>query len=412
MSPSQPLTGPVAPTIVAPIDIAPIKSAPVHVQPSNVVPSIRIDPATEVEKAADGKPLFSISAEPRMPVIELKVSVVGVTSPDPTARTQFEWVATLRFDSRHCLHGIAKADWKGCGVSYKVGDTRTTATITAQGKAVGGMIAVEFDQFRGGTLTISVTANVGGITTRGMAEGWRVQGTNPNKEEVCGALPDDTHRKIACAESSMQQFVRADGEGDAWYPNFSADGLLGVGICQITNPPATDDQVWNWRENVNAGVMLYSQKKREAQAYPARVAKSAMFLALVKRYNDGLQKAAKSGSAGALVRVTVPEFDAKQLEDDTIRGFNGWAGDEGFVRPKRLHEFRLKRDAMSGDLIVDGDPATGCVSAIWERVPAKDRPGRGDPNYISDVRDRDPGTCAKRGPSTGALTASKSKSST
>jgi hypothetical protein len=411
MSSSQPLTDLVAPTTVAPIDIAPIKSAPVHVQPSNVVPSIRIDPATEVEKAADGKPLFSISAEPRMPVIELKVSVVGVTGPDPTPTTQFEWLATLSFDSRHCLHGTAKAARKGNGVSYKAGDTRTTATVTAQGKVVGGMISLQFGQIRGGTLTISVTADVGGITTRGVVEGWRVQGTNPSKEEVCRALPDDTHRKIACAESSMQQFVWAEGEGDAWYPKFSADGLLGVGICQITNPPATDDQVWDWRENVKAGVALYTQKKREAQAYPARVAKSAMFLALVKRYNDSLQKGSKSGSAAALVRVTVPEFDARQLEDDTIRGFNGWAGDEGFVRPKQLHEFRLQRDS-SGDLIVDGDPAMGSVSAIWERVPAKDRPGRGDPNYISDVRDRDPGTCAKRGPSAGALTASKSKSST
>jgi hypothetical protein len=347
-----------------------------------------------------------------MPVIELKVIVVGVTGPDPTPTTQFEWVATLSFDSIYCLHGTAKAAWKGDGVSYKVGDTRTIATITAQGKLVGGMIAVQFDQIRGGTLTILVTANVGGITTRGVAEGWRVQGTNPSKEEVCGALPDDTHRKIACAESSMQQFVRAQDEGDAWYPKFSADGLLGVGICQITNPPATDDQVWNWRENVKAGVALYGQKKREAQAYPARVVKSAMFLTLVKRYNDGLQKVVKSSSAAALVRVTVPEFDAQQLEDDTIRGFNGWAGDEGFVRPKRLHEFRLQRDAASGDLVVNGDPAKGCVSAIWERVLAKDRPGKGDQNYISDVRDRDPGSCAKRGPSTGALTASNSKSST
>jgi hypothetical protein len=137
-----------------------------------------------------------------------------------------------------------------------------------------------------------------------------------------------------------------------------------------------------------------------------------MFLTLVKRYNDGLQKVVKSSSAAALVRVTVPEFDAQQLEDDTIRGFNGWAGDEGFVRPKRLHEFRLQRDAASGDLVVNGDPAKGCVSAIWERVLAKDRPGKGDQNYISDVRDRDPGSCAKRGPSTGALTASNSKSST
>ena len=389
--------------------------------------AIKIDPPKDADKATDGNPLFSITTEPKMPVINATASVVGIiTGADPTPTTEFEWTATVSFDSKNCPHGVATQKFKSY---YKKGDTRTIAPITSKGKVTGGKIVVNFDKIRGGALTISVTAKVGATTLTGETKGWRIQGTNPSKGDVGKALPDDTHRKIACAESSMQQFFPAPDEGNAAYPYFSGDGNLGIGICQLTDPPAEDDQVWNWRETVKAGVHLYNQKKAGAKAYPGLVAKSAKFLALEKAYNDNLKKAATpapgagpTGTAGpaptpspavpatpapgasptpaaaappAAVKVTVPEFNAEQLEDDTIRGFNGWGGDDGFIlSPKQLHEFRIQLDA-SGNLVVVGDPKTGTVSAQWERVPVADRPGSGDPSYIDDVKNRDPNTCAR-----------------
>jgi hypothetical protein len=157
------------------------------------------------------------------------------------------------------------------------------------------------------------------------------------------------------------------------------------------------------------------------------VAKAKNFLDLVIKYNQFLaaQSAAatKPGPAGstpaqpvapkaapppaaapttpvaspppAQVQVTVPEFNAEQLEDDTIRGFNGWAGDDGFSSPKVLHEFRIVVDKKTGNLVVDSDPKSGTAKAQWERVPVADRPSSGDPDYINSVKNRDPKTCAK-----------------
>jgi hypothetical protein len=359
-------------------------------------------------------PVFSITAEPKMPVIEATASIVGLTTgPDPTRWTEFEWTATVSFNSKNCPYGVVKKAHTFGKRVLKVGDTRTIPAITTGSqKVVGGKIVARFDQIRGGTLTISVTAKVGGITLKGETKGWRIQGTNPSKSEVGKALPDDTHRKIACAESTMEQFCRAKGEGNAWYPKFSGDTYLGIGICQLTDPRAEDDQVWDWRENVKAGVDLYDKKKEEASNYPGLVARSPKFLAAVRRYNElrllendshvfampgtpapaGGETAA--GPVPVSVEVSVPEFTDDQLEDDTIRGFNGWGGHDAFGHS--LHEFRIQQDPLTKDLVVDGDPNTGKVSAKWERVPVSARPGHGDPNYVRDVKNRDPKTCKVR----------------
>src|SRR5579863_9344354 len=287
-------------------------------------PGIRIDPLPGVAKASDGNPLFSITAEPKMPVIEITARVVGiVTGADPTPTTEFEWTAEVSFDSKNCPSGVVKKQHKWHWGTYKVGETRTIPAITKAGKSTGGKITVKFDEIRGGTLTIAVKATVGGVVLKGETKGWRIQGTNPSRDVVGQALQDDTHRKIACVESSMEQFKRAKHEGDAWYPKFSEDALLGVGICQLTDPRPTDDQVWDWSANVEAGVNLYNNKREQAKKYPGQVARSGAYLALVRRYNEKLMKGTPPAAAGAStatpaamasVNVAVPEFTDQQLE--------------------------------------------------------------------------------------------------
>ncbi len=373
-------------------------------------PAIQIDPPQDAVKTADGGALFSITAAPAMPLIHATASIVGVTpGPDPTPTTEFEWTATVSFDSKNCPHGVATQS-----KLHHKGETRTIPEITAKGKVTGGRIVVNFSKIRGGTLTLKVTAKMGGLTLTCETKGWRIQGTNPSKGDVGAAMPNDACRKIACLESGMQQFTAAPKEGNAMFPYFSGDNLLGIGISQLTTPPPADDEVWNWRENVKAGIHLYNQKKSAARAYPKQVAKSKHFLELVKSYNDNLNKAPAAAAGAALaggppkpaqpapapvppVSVIVPEFTAEQLEDDTIRAFNGWAGNDGFIAKPftQLHEFRIQQDPVTKDLVVDGDPKTGKVYAKWARVPVADRPQVGDPDYVNDVKMRDPGTCAK-----------------
>jgi hypothetical protein len=355
--------------------------------PASQSMTIQIDPPPGVDRASDQNPIFSISEEPKMPVIRMRARVVNASGPDPTADTDFAWSASVAFDSSKCPNGTTKN-----------GSFRKITALTISGACHGGEIVVDFSptgRIRGGDLKITVSATVQGTVMSAETKGWRIQGTNPSRSTIGAALPDDTHRKIACAESSMRQFVRAPADGGAWYPYFSSDRLLGVGICQLTRPTPTDDQVWNWKENVNAGIKLYKQKRGVARRYPSLVAKSSKFLALVNKYNNWRKASDAPIAAGltaAPVTVTVPEFSADQLEDDTIRGFNGWAGRDAFGNV--LHEFRIQVDD-NRNLVVSGDSASGVVAACWERVPVADRPGAGDPHYIDSVKKRDPQTCAR-----------------
>lgn len=395
--------------------------------------SINIEPAPNTPKSTDGGALFSITKDPKMPVINAKASVVGITTgADPTATTEFAWTASVSYDSKNTDNGVSSGKCKFSGAPAK-GTTRKIDAIKKEGKITGGAIVINFDQIRGGDLVISVTATVGGQAIKGETKGWRIQGANPDPGDVNKALPDDAMRRLTCLESGKQQFVAASDDGGAMYPYFSGDGCLGVGICQLTNPQPTDNQVWDWTENVKAGVALYNDKRKLAKGYPAKVLASPNFLKLVKEYNDNLNKApaaaagpaqpapaAAPGStapAGTVppaggatpgapaaaaapakpVQVKVPDFTEEQLQDDTIRGFNGWAGDDGFTSGTvaGLHEFRIKRDPKTNALVVEGDPKSGTVNAVWERVPKDDRPSTGDPNYVDDVKRYDPNTCKK-----------------
>jgi hypothetical protein len=400
---------------------------------------IKIDPPKDAIKASDGNPLFSITAEPKMPTINVTASLVGVTGgADPTSTTEFTWTATVGYDSKNTPSGVSSGKCTFKGAPAK-GKTCQIAAIKAGGKVTGGAIVVNFDQIRGGVLTINVTAEIGGKPLQGETKGWRIQGTNPEPADVNKVLPDDTFRKLTCLESQKKQFVPAPSDGNAMYPQFSGDGCLGVGICQLTNPQPTDDQIWDWTENVKAGIALYNDKRDQAKSYPSRVAQSPNFTTLAKAYIDGLSKAAApaagapaaapagaapaaaAGPAGtaapapaagtpaapaaaaappAKLEVKVPEFTDDQVEDDTIRGFNGWAGNDGFTtgptsgKPE-LHEFRIKREPTTKKLVVETDAKTGTMSAVWERVPVSERPSAGDPNYIDDVKSYDTNTCKK-----------------
>jgi hypothetical protein len=157
---------------------------------------------------------------------------------------------------------------------------------------------------------------------------------------------------------------------------------------QITNPRPTDDEVWNWLANVRRGREVFAQKARIATAYPTRVRRSAGFADLVRRFN-------RDRPGQPPVEVVVPDFTPAEVEDDALRGFNGYAGRDPFGL--ELHEFRVETDP-DGGLLVDLQPG-GRVSARWVRVTAAEREeqfrriGReypGDPDYVMNVRRQNP----------------------
>lgn len=333
---------------------------------------VGVFPGIEIlEPAANA--VFVISPEPAMPVIHARAQIIGM-NPDPTATTDFEWTAKIRFDSAGCEHGHNSG-----------GTSRVIEGPVLSEKVVGGSWMAEFPAIRGGELSFAVKANINGECWQAESRGLRIEAMNPRCSDLLAALTHDTLRRIACHESGLRQFRAARDGGQGACPLFSGDNLLGAGIFQITYPPPTDEQIWNWRENLAAGAAVFNSKITVARAYPGKVAQSETFHHLAARTNQ-LRR-----SQGLLeIQIGVPPFtrgnfngNLQQLEDDVIRGYNGWAGRDAFGLP--LHEFRLKTN-VDGSLALHVDEQAKTGNAIWERVPPTQRPRSGDPNYVTNIK--------------------------
>jgi len=302
-----------------------------------------------------GAPKFAISAAAAMPSITVTASLSGVTV-DPRSPATYAFTATLAFVGSSTPHGS--------------GHNTQHSAITPQTGARNTYV-IPFTQVRGGVLTVTVSVRVGSappitVTSAGLT----IVGSNPSPAQIkaqANAVGANKvrFRKQMRQESSLEQF-RSNG-----WPKYSGDNLGGVGLCQITRPAPTADQVWNWKANVQAGWTLYLEKERIARTYPINVRAGLTFRALVAAWNAQPARRALSP-----VAVTLPDYTADQLEQDTIRGFNGFAGG--------LHEFRVRLDAR-GLLVVTLDASGRNGAAEWEQVPVADRGTAGDPNYVNNV---------------------------
>lgn len=135
---------------------------------------------------------------------------------------------------------------------------------------------------------------------------------------------------------------------------------------QIAKP--TDDQIWNWRENVKEGIKIFIEKVEAAGRYHQEVAKSTVFKGLVSNFNKRRRQQGLKP-----IRVAVPPLEGEQLELDAIRGYDGWF--DG------LHEFRVAVDAIDGDKVLR---VTNKGEVVWEPVPVAER-RKGRPNYVQEV---------------------------
>lgn len=110
----------------------------------------------------------------------------------------------------------------------------------------------------GGTLTLQVEANKQ-IATIAV----KIRGTNPSAAEVTAYLATKPNSagfdKILEKESHFRQF------NNNFEPVKSFDN--GYGMCQLTSPVPTFEQVWNWKLNIDAGLKLFEQKRLSAVAY-------------------------------------------------------------------------------------------------------------------------------------------------
>jgi peptidoglycan hydrolase-like protein with peptidoglycan-binding domain len=311
---------------------------------------------------------IAITGTPQMPQLLFRVNVSGA-DPDVVGRTFFTWVVEIRFNGTRCRNGPAR-------------DINFFQQVTAKGPT----FVPFFPVIRGGSLSVTVTATIDGQTITDKMTGMRLLGTNPTRADLFAALPNKTLRRMALRESGGgKQFAAAADGGVSACPLWSGDRLGGVGIFQITAPdPPTDDEVWNWRSNVAGGIRIFNEKIAQARGYPARVQNTARFRQLVAAFNASRRAKGLPALTIIVPRFTTGDFDdnLQQLELDAIRGFNGFAGNDGFGL--ELHEFRL---AVDGGVlrVANINEQTLKGEAVWLRVPVADRPKSGDPKYVTNV---------------------------
>jgi hypothetical protein len=110
----------------------------------------------------------------------------------------------------------------------------------------------------GGSLTVSARAGSDSVSIT-----VKIRATNPNEAEVnaylatrLGATGFD---KLLKHESRFKNFT-VQGE-----PTKSFDS--GYGMCQLTTPVPTFEQMWNWKLNVDGGLALFAVKRAAAIQY-------------------------------------------------------------------------------------------------------------------------------------------------
>ena len=324
--------------------------------------------ALKIELVTPG-PDFSISADGKMPVVTLRLTgpELPAAAPDagaaPVAIT-CDWVVKLTFNCADAPHGPSRV------VAHPDIAVRTTKPE----------LTIPFSKIRGGNLSIAVVARIGTQTlqaelTESGGKPLRVAGTNPSKSQLHLAIPSRALRLIVQNESSCRQF-------DSGLPLFSRDNLGGVGLLQITSPPPSDDEIWDWQANVRAAITLFAGKLAAARGFPRQVRTNARFVSLARSYNADREKAGKRA-----LDIRLPDFTEEQVELDAIRGYNGYAGTDFFLGPRHLHEFRVVvRDATGAapSLVVTEDRGQAFGTAQWERVPPGVRPRPFD-GYVDNV---------------------------
>ena len=166
--------------------------------------------------------VFTITAAPVWPAIVFETDVAGPHS----------WKWTLQWDK------------------FSVSGTEQTASNSWN----AGTVITN----RGGSLTVVATCGGASATLNVL-----VKGTNATEAQVVQYLATkpggDGFQHIIRHETKFRHF---NSNND---PVKSFDA--GYGMCQLTNPPPSFEQAWNWQRNVDGGLALFAQKVAAARTY-------------------------------------------------------------------------------------------------------------------------------------------------
>ena len=135
----------------------------------------------------------------------------------------------------------------------------------------------------GGKLTVTVDA--GGQKFQRTVI---VLGKQPNAEKIKSyveARDATALEKLVAQESRFKHFIELDSE-----PVVAGD--KGYGLTQLTRPVPTFSQIWSWKENLDAGILLVAAKKKEAKRFldahgSSSYTQDMLDLETISRWNGG-----------------------------------------------------------------------------------------------------------------------------
>ncbi len=141
----------------------------------------------------------------------------------------------------------------------------------------------DINKIIGGTVVVKV--DIEGVLYKRTV---KILGKNPLEDDVKNYLEikdASALNKIIKQESRYKNFINLDSE-----PVVSFD--KGYGITQLTNPAPKYHQIWSWKENIDAALVLMNAKKKEALNYFKSKKESSytdemLDLEILARWNGG-----------------------------------------------------------------------------------------------------------------------------
>lgn len=216
-----------------------------------------------------------ISHEPKMPELRTEAQLKNFTG----GVIHYTWEFTVRWtgpDGRLFNDEFAgKTEAQNAEVS--------AWTIAWEGKTRGG------DNI---ALRVS-TVGKGKTYKKSVTDPFKIIGENPTVAQVKAGL--SLQEQVVVYMESFPKWQHFNNQG---FPIFGFPH--GYGLMQLDNPRATDEQVWNWKENRTAGAALLAEKRLLAEGYPSRV----------------------RSRGGSYVEVT--DFTEEQLLTDMFQLYNGF----------------------------------------------------------------------------------------
>lgn len=233
--------------------------------------------------------------------LSVSLNPSGTLSLDPTPKMP-NFTATVVSPELDTRVSAATFAWDvgfhfaACGGERNVDFKLPTVSTT------GNIYTPTFTNFRGGTMTVTATLKRSGLSCSSNNTATTVKGLNPDLNTILNTITDPLLKKAVCVESKGHQFYDSSGmpvlNCEENNPNKkNIPDLMGVGLMQLTNPRASDEAFWSWKQNVAEAIIIINQKRQDAADYVAGIQKrfptapdltdDQMVREVIQRYNGG-----------------------------------------------------------------------------------------------------------------------------